>query len=109
MSEQKYETLEKIIEQLELCGYQTADGLHNLENNAAFLALKSRADDEKWVRIKTADDLPKEEGAYLFRLANKVAAGYNVHWVAEDGLPKTLSTIYSHWQKIDSPREQDQP
>jgi hypothetical protein len=35
--------LPAIVEQLERCGYQTADGLHNLSMNAAFIALKEIA------------------------------------------------------------------
>ena len=35
-----YKTLKEIIEQLEMPGYQTSDGLHKLTDNAAFKQLK---------------------------------------------------------------------
>ena len=38
-----YETLQSIVDQLEFCEYQTEDGQHCLEMNAAFVALKERA------------------------------------------------------------------
>lgn len=41
-----YKTLTEIVEQLELCDYQTADQLHNLSMNAAFIELKLRAVEE---------------------------------------------------------------
>jgi hypothetical protein len=41
--EPKYETLQRIVDQLEFCGYQTKDGLHELSLNAAFVALKEKA------------------------------------------------------------------
>lgn len=37
----KYDTLQKIVEQLELCNYETEGGF--LENNVAFLSLKRMA------------------------------------------------------------------
>lgn len=37
----KYDTLQKIIEQLELCNYETEGGF--LKNNIAFLSLKRMA------------------------------------------------------------------
>lgn len=40
----KYDTLQKIIEQLEFCDYQTKDGLHSLRDNIAFCSLKLMAD-----------------------------------------------------------------
>jgi len=36
----KYDTLKKIVEQLESCEYQSKDTLHDLKNNVAFLSLK---------------------------------------------------------------------
>ena len=36
----RYDTLQEIIEQLEMPNYQTEDGLHNLKDNAAFTQLK---------------------------------------------------------------------
>lgn len=38
-----YNTLTSIVEQLELCGYVTADTNHELKDNAAFKALKELA------------------------------------------------------------------
>ena len=39
----KYDTLQKIIEQLEFCEYQTKDTQHNLKDNIAFMQLKRMA------------------------------------------------------------------
>lgn len=39
----QYDTLQKIVEQLEKCDYQTKDELHDLKNNVAFLSLKRMA------------------------------------------------------------------
>ena len=39
-------SLAEIVEQLEFCKYQTADGFHILENNVAFVELKRRASEE---------------------------------------------------------------
>ncbi len=36
----------KIVEQLEFCKYQTADGLHDLKDNLAFQALKELAQEQ---------------------------------------------------------------
>jgi hypothetical protein len=43
----KYDTLQSIVEQLEKCEFQTKDGLHTIETNTAFIALKERAEVEK--------------------------------------------------------------
>ena len=43
MSEPVYTTLQQIVDQLEYCGYESKDGLHRLEDNIAFIALKERA------------------------------------------------------------------
>lgn len=43
----QYETLQSIVDQLALCEYQTKDGLHDLKNNAAFVALSERASAER--------------------------------------------------------------
>ncbi|NLH45603.1 MAG: hypothetical protein GX451_05700 [Acholeplasmataceae bacterium] len=40
----KFETLPQIIEQLEMLNYQTADGLHKLVDNAAFIQLKNKGE-----------------------------------------------------------------
>ena len=39
----KYDTLTKIVEQLEYCGYTTKDRLHDLKDNIAFIRLKEIA------------------------------------------------------------------
>jgi hypothetical protein len=48
--------LPAIVEQLEKCGFQTSDQLHDLEDNVAFIALKDMANaaakEEAWVRIE---------------------------------------------------------
>jgi hypothetical protein len=36
----RFDTLQEIIEQLEMPNYQTKDGLHELKDNAAFAQLK---------------------------------------------------------------------
>lgn len=38
-----YKTLQSIVDQLEFCGYKTEDGLHVIESNTAFIALKEKA------------------------------------------------------------------
>jgi hypothetical protein len=38
--------LKLIVEQLELCNYQTKDGLHDLKDNSAFHALKELAQEQ---------------------------------------------------------------
>jgi hypothetical protein len=43
MNKKSYDTLTEIVEQLELCNYQTPDGYHELKMNAAFSALKNIA------------------------------------------------------------------
>ena len=43
IEEEKYDTLQKIVDQLEFCNYQTKDGLHSLKDNSAFIVLKKRA------------------------------------------------------------------
>ena len=40
-------SLKQIVEQLEKCNYQTEDGLHKLEMNAAFIDLKKLAELEQ--------------------------------------------------------------
>jgi len=37
---EKYDTIGKIVKQLEYCEYKTEDGLHSLKDNIAFKALK---------------------------------------------------------------------
>ena len=39
----KYDTLQKIVDQLEMTEYQSKDGMHFLANNVAFLKLKNLA------------------------------------------------------------------
>jgi hypothetical protein len=41
-----FNTLGKIVSQLELCEYQTPDGMHKLGDNAAFVSLKEMASKE---------------------------------------------------------------
>lgn len=41
-----YKTLSEIVAQLKLCNYQTSDGLHHLEMNAAFIALENMSIEE---------------------------------------------------------------
>jgi hypothetical protein len=43
IEEEKYDTLQKIVDQLEFCNFQTEDGLHWLKDNSAFIVLKNRA------------------------------------------------------------------
>ena len=43
IEEEKNDTLQKIVDQLEFCNYQTEDGLHSLKDNSAFIMLKKRA------------------------------------------------------------------
>jgi hypothetical protein len=43
IEEEKYDTLQKIVDQLEFCNYQTEDGLYMLKDNLAFIALKKLA------------------------------------------------------------------
>jgi hypothetical protein len=63
--------LPAIVEQLERCGYQTADGLHNLSMNAAFIALKEIAaksevgeDENGLLDALTFDSLRKKIGEH---------------------------------------------
>jgi hypothetical protein len=42
----EFKTLQSIVDQLQKCNYQTNDGLHQLELNAAFIALKQMAEVE---------------------------------------------------------------
>jgi hypothetical protein len=43
IEDENYSTLQKIVEQLELCNFQTEDGQHNIKYNSAFIALKRLA------------------------------------------------------------------
>jgi hypothetical protein len=42
--EKTFETLKEIVEQLKMPNYQTKDGLHDLEDNAAFKQLEYMAE-----------------------------------------------------------------
>lgn len=48
-----FDTLQKIVEQLEFCGYVTADQIHPLYMNEAFISLKKMAENERPFRNNT--------------------------------------------------------
>jgi hypothetical protein len=72
----RYNTLQEIVDQLEKVGYNTTDGNHPIEMNAAFIALKRKAEDENEILLilKTLNEesllvVPEEntlDSAFMF-------------------------------------------
>ena len=78
----KYDTLQKIVDQLEWCNYECEAGY--LNNNVAFLSLKQKAEhdakikaliDEEVIRLKQKlEDTPKRERELRWLLGGKIEA-----------------------------------
>ena len=103
----KDNAVEKAIayEERRLCEKMTQDERDIFENgyNAGLEA-------SKWVRIETEDDLPKEDGEYLWRYRSN-----NAHKVQVFTLPRRFSNpteywvgTYSHWMPIPTQEKQNE-
>ncbi|MFH1121778.1 MAG: hypothetical protein V1775_18300 [Bacteroidota bacterium] len=76
-----YTSLKAIATQLECCGYQTADGIHRLEHNAAFIALKEEAEINEYLPSDRLE-LLRAGLAQIINQANRLHSGNAPHGVA---------------------------
>jgi len=105
----KYDTLQKIVEQLELCNYENNLGGF-LKNNTAFLALKKIANsNNKWIlekRISTLVYFKYKTAAGLVNTATKEdamifdtkedAEAFNSQELNNESYPVILQTEHKH-------------